>query len=54
MNGSQTVIVIVVLVLGSALARTGMPVILVAEVLTTCGLIGAHLARRPASATETP
>ncbi|MEU7646005.1 hypothetical protein [Streptomyces huasconensis] len=46
LDGKQTVIVVVVLVLGVALAVTGMPVIVVAEVLATCGLIGAHLARR--------
>lgn len=43
------VIVIVVLVLGAALTRGGLPVVVVAEALTTCGLIGAHLARRTSS-----
>lgn len=46
---NRTVIVIVVLVLGGALTRSGLPVVVVAEALTTCGLIGAHLARRSSS-----
>ncbi len=50
LSGSQTVIIVVVLVLGVALTRMGLPVVLVAEVLATCGLIGVHLARRSASA----
>ncbi|MBW5421906.1 hypothetical protein GKQ77_10050 [Streptomyces sp. BG9H] len=50
LDGKQTVVVIVVLVLGVAMALTGMPVIVVAEVLTACGLIGAHVARRAPSA----
>ncbi|MFI2682196.1 hypothetical protein ACH5AV_02455 [Streptomyces sp. NPDC018586] len=41
-----------VLVLGAALALTGMPVVVVAELLATCGLIGAHLARRAPVAPE--
>ncbi|MGA4848490.1 hypothetical protein ACOBQB_20335 [Streptomyces sp. G5(2025)] len=51
-DGHRTVIVIVVLVLGAALALTGMPVIVVAEVLATCGLVGAHLARRAPAAPQ--
>ncbi|MET9547654.1 hypothetical protein ABZY36_20475 [Streptomyces sp. NPDC006627] len=51
-DGQRAVIVIVVLVLGAALALTGMPVVVVAETLATCGLIGAHLARRAPVAPE--
>ncbi len=51
-DGHRTVIVIVVLLLGAALALTDMPVVVVAEVLATCGLIGAQLARRAPSAAE--
>ncbi|MEU6989115.1 hypothetical protein ABZ953_00430 [Streptomyces sp. NPDC046465] len=49
-DGRQTVIVIVVLVLGAALALAGTPVAVLAETLTACGLIGAQLARRAQSA----
>ncbi|MEI5101989.1 hypothetical protein RB200_30025 [Streptomyces sp. PmtG] len=45
-GAGQTVIVIVVLFLGSALALAGLPAVVIAEVLTAAGLIGAHLARR--------
>ncbi|MEV0438704.1 hypothetical protein AB0I46_07140 [Streptomyces spectabilis] len=45
-TGEQTVIVVVVLVLGAALARAGLPVVVIAEVLTAAGLVGARLARR--------
>ncbi|MFF1375595.1 hypothetical protein [Streptomyces sp. NPDC058308] len=51
-DGHQTVVVIVVLVLGAALALTGMPVVVLAETLTACGLIGVRLARRVPSAPE--
>lgn len=53
LHGGQIVVVIVVLVLGGALAWAGVPVILTAEMLTTCGLIGVHLARRSVPAAET-
>ncbi|MEU1133490.1 hypothetical protein ABZ383_27155 [Streptomyces sp. NPDC005900] len=54
LDGRQTVIVIVVLVAGIALALTGMPVVVIAQVLATCGLIGAQVARRAPAAPPAP
>ncbi|WP_282791985.1 hypothetical protein [Streptomyces sp. CC224B] len=42
----RTVIVVVVLVLGAALASAGLPAVVIAEVLAAAGLVGAHLARQ--------
>ncbi|MCI3928489.1 hypothetical protein [Streptomyces sp. AN091965] len=45
-TGEQTVIVVVVLVLGAALALAGLPVVVIAEALTAAGVVAAQLARR--------
>jgi hypothetical protein len=52
LGGGQTIILVVVLVLGAALALAGMPVVTIVEVLTATGLVGTHLVRRAPLASD--